>query len=566
MAEQILEVRLDSLCPCDGNRRVGGFDPLKLEQLAESIRAVGVQQPAVVRAHPNGPPGTYEIVAGERRWKASAIAGLETLPCVVREIDDVTVLKIQTIENLQREDIHPLDEADGYARLIDRAGYDVEHLAQEVGRSVSYVYQRLKLRDLIQPARKMLVEGKILAGHAILIARLPAGQQKELVNSWLFRRGEEVSVRHLEDYIHREVLLDLNKAAFKKDDSELDPQAGPCTTCPKRTGYQPALFADVCNGGKRDYCTDSPCFQGKLAALVQRRKYELEESGEPHLQVIDGYSGNYDEERRLVKGGVKEQYAWEECKKKDEGAVRCLVVAGRSPGRLTWGRERKQGRYNGRELTPEEKAERKARREAEKAAAALRQKAYERVLHKAAEQQAAGEDILGNPGILRVLASQTFERLPDQHRRKIQKLEQWPASTNWEERRRIQAEQLEAMDREALSLFVLKCLAISGLDVSDYGFLQRTEELLLLGKALGADVRDLDRHIQEKQRQGEARRARWDEEEDEGEEAASRRCRVCGCTDADCRQCIEKTGEPCHWVEEDLCSACADTDLEEATE
>ena len=142
-----------------------------LQELADSIKAAGVLQPAVVRKRDVG-FNAYELVAGERRWRAARLAGLETLPCVVRDLDDLTVLKIQTIENLQREDIHPLDEADGYARLIQRAGYDVEHLAQEVGRSASYVYQRLKLKDLIPEARKRFIEGAIQAGHAILMARL----------------------------------------------------------------------------------------------------------------------------------------------------------------------------------------------------------------------------------------------------------------------------------------------------------------------------------------------------------------------------------------------------------
>jgi ParB family chromosome partitioning protein len=151
-AEAIQQIPLDQVVPHPGNRKVGGFDKEKLEQLAESIRAVGVQQPAVVRKAAEN--GKYELVAGERRWRAARLAGLEALPCVVRELDDVAVLKIQTIENLQREDVHPLDEAEGYARLIKLAKYDVETIAHELGKSISYVYQRLKLRDLAPAAPK----------------------------------------------------------------------------------------------------------------------------------------------------------------------------------------------------------------------------------------------------------------------------------------------------------------------------------------------------------------------------------------------------------------------------
>ena len=409
--EQIQQIPLSEIYPSEGNRRYGGFDPAKLQELADSIRAAGVLQPAVVRLQENG-EGKYELVAGERRWRAAKLAGLQALPCVVREIDDVTVLKIQTIENLQREDIHPLDEADGYARLIDRAGYDVEHLAQEVGRSPSYVYQRLKLRDLVEPARKMLAEGKLTAGHGILIARLPTGQQKEVLGSWLFRRGEEVSVRQLDGFIHEHILLDLNKAAFKKDDPDLDLNAGPCTTCPKRTGYQPALFADVCNGngGKRDYCTDPPCFNGKLEALVQRRRLELEESGEEHLKVADGYV-DYREEQRLKKADVKERSGWEECKKKEEGAVQCLVVAGAGRGRLTWGRERKETRYGSYEPTVAEKKRRQQEKRDRQIKAAVRRRLWDAVT---GELEAKGVYTTQLPvELLRMVALKAWDRTWD---------------------------------------------------------------------------------------------------------------------------------------------------------
>lgn len=517
-AEQIQLIPLEQIKPSEGNRRVGGFDPAKLEQLADSIRAVGVQQPAVVRRSGEG----YELVAGERRWRAARLAGLETLPCVVRELDEVTVLKIQTIENLQREDIHPLDEADGYSRLIDRAGYDVEHLAQEVGRSPSYVYQRLKLRDLIEPARKMLAKSKLTAGHGILIARLPAEQQKELVE-WLgegggsWGRDEPVSVRQLDEHIHRTILLELSKAAFKKDDADLDPKAGPCTSCPKRTGYQPALFADVCNGGKRDYCTDPPCFQGKLAALIQRRHLELEASGEEHLLVCDGAT-DYREQQAPEKDGVLMPYKWEECKKKDPGALRCLVVAGKSAGRLTWGRARKENRFGRPEPTPEEKARKKAEREVQKASVARRQKAYEGILSKASEWQADGVSVLDNIEILRLVAELVFERTWDQDRKKIQRMLQWPASNNWEDRRGVQREQLGAMDGPALRQFILTCLAVPMLDVSSYGSLEKARQMVQLAKALDVEVKELEEEVAAGLAREAEERERWEREESEYEE------------------------------------------------
>lgn len=554
MQERIEHIALKEIYPSPGNRRVGGFDQAKLEQLAESIRAVGVQQPAVVREQPNG-QGRYEMVAGERRWRAAGIAGLGALPCVVRDLDDVTVLRIQTIENLQREDIHPLDEADGYARLIERARYDVEQLAQEVGRSISYVYQRLKLRELVEPARQLLIDGKIAAGHAVLIARLPAGQQTELLKeSWLFRRGEPPTVRQVDDYIHTHILLDLSKAAFKKDDPDLDPQAGPCTTCPKRTGYQPALFADVCNG-KRDYCTDPPCFNGKLEALIQRRRIEFQEAETKILEVADGYL-DYQEEQRLQKGKVRLRQHWEECRKKDDGAVRCLVVAGAGRGRITWGRERKTNRYGIPEKTAKQKAREKAERQAEKAAAARRRAAYDAVIAAAAEQLAQGEEgmceiFVDDARAMRIIVGHAFDRLYDQLRKKLMKLEGWEIPSSYEERPRAIAQKLAGMSLTELRLLLLKCTLVGSLEYSPYNPTGRNVDPLLgLAEIFGVDVSELRAEVG-------AAREDWDRRYGGTEEEEIRVCRVCGCTDEDCTECVEATGQPCHWVEDDLCSRCA---------
>jgi ParB family chromosome partitioning protein len=382
MNEKVEQIPLGQIRPNPWNRKHGGFNQAKLQELAESIRVVGVLHPALVRFNPVSPHADEpnELVAGERRWKAARLAGLATLPCVVREIDDATLMKIATIENLQREDIHPLDEAEGYARLIAKGDYDVELLAKEVGRSPSYIYQRLKLQDLIPPAKKQLEEGKIEASHAILIARLQPAQQKEILGCFLFQRGEEISVREIDVYIRQHILLDLSQSSFKRDDAELVPAAGPCTTCPKRTGYQPALFADVCNGGKKDYCTDPLCFHGKLEALLQRRRQELK--GQKHLEVLDrgAYGLDWKEQQRLKKAGVKESSAWEECKKSDEDAVPALVVAGDNPGRLTYGRERKQNRFGYSEPTAAEKAARKKQLLEAKIQMAIRKRTWDAVL------------------------------------------------------------------------------------------------------------------------------------------------------------------------------------------
>jgi ParB/RepB/Spo0J family partition protein len=321
---EVQMIPLEKIVPNPDNRQIGGFDPMKLQELADSIKEVGLIQPITVRPHSFlSKDPTYELVAGERRWRAAKIAGLTEISAIVRELDDMQVLKIWMMENLQREDVHPLDEADGYARLLEKAGYDVEQIAQELDKSASYVYQRLKLKELIEPARKLFIDGTIAAGHAILIARLGAEDQEYLMR-YLTNRNGEISVKELDMRIQQDVLRNLSKAGWKRDDAELVPAAGACSLCPKRTGFQPALFADVCNDGKSDYCLDRSCFQAKAAALIKRRELEL--SGAPFIRVSEQYG---------VSGTVN-KYDIKECKKSTKGGVRTLMVDGPRQGQIGW--------------------------------------------------------------------------------------------------------------------------------------------------------------------------------------------------------------------------------------
>lgn len=174
------EIRLAEIAPSPTNPRKT-FDPEKLQELARSIAEKGLIQPILVRPHQNGGGVKYEIVAGERRFRACGLANIETIACTVRELDDVQVLELQTIENLQRDDLHPLEEAEGYAALMKQGGYDVAGIAARIGKSGKYVYDRIKLLELIPLAQKIFLAGEITAGHAILLARLsPADQERTI--------------------------------------------------------------------------------------------------------------------------------------------------------------------------------------------------------------------------------------------------------------------------------------------------------------------------------------------------------------------------------------------------
>jgi len=184
---------LDQLIPSPTNPRKT-FDPVALDELAASIREKGLIQPIVVRPHHNGRGAEvdlalYEVVAGERRYRASRLAELGEVMCIVRDLDDVAVLEIQTIENLQRDDLHPLEEAQGFAALMKSAGYDVERIAKRIGRSGKYVYDRVKLLQLVPELRTVFLEGEITAGHAILLARLSPADQKRAIGSGIHDSG-----------------------------------------------------------------------------------------------------------------------------------------------------------------------------------------------------------------------------------------------------------------------------------------------------------------------------------------------------------------------------------------
>jgi ParB/RepB/Spo0J family partition protein len=156
------------------------FDEASLDELAASIKAQGVINPLLVRPATRG-PATYEILGGARRFRAAKKAGLTEVPVLVRAVSDDAALELMIIDNLQRKDVHPLEEAAGYRQLMSKAKLEVQAIADRVGRSVKYIYDRVKLLSLTKAAQQEFLSGGFSAGHAILLARLsPADQERAL--------------------------------------------------------------------------------------------------------------------------------------------------------------------------------------------------------------------------------------------------------------------------------------------------------------------------------------------------------------------------------------------------
>lgn len=257
--------------PAQVERRKG-FNPEKLQELADSIKSEGLLQPIVVR-----PLAThdYEVVAGERRVRASKIAGKEEILASVRDLTDQQVAKIQLIENLQREDVHPLAEAEGYEELLKKHGYSVDQIAAETGKSRAYIYARVKLLALDPSSRKFFQEGKLSASIALLIARIPVAslQRKagaEITNPrWSSGDGDSMSYREAKEYIEEEYMLRLAEAPFDVKAEDLVKGALPCGRCPKNTLAQPELFGDV-KADRTGVCTDPGCFNAKKEAYAKQ--------------------------------------------------------------------------------------------------------------------------------------------------------------------------------------------------------------------------------------------------------------------------------------------------------
>ncbi|MGC1304510.1 MAG: ParB/RepB/Spo0J family partition protein [Caulobacteraceae bacterium] len=180
------------------------FSEPELEELAASIRERGVLQPILVRPAP-GAPGEYQIVAGERRWRAAQRANLHTVPVIVRTFDDAEVAEIGVIENIQRADLNALEEAQGYRLLMDRFGRTQEAIAKTVGKSRSHIANMLRLLNLPGPVRELVEAGRLSAGHARAIAASPdpAYLAKTIVEGELSVRQAEALARKAQDRVER---------------------------------------------------------------------------------------------------------------------------------------------------------------------------------------------------------------------------------------------------------------------------------------------------------------------------------------------------------------------------
>lgn len=190
------------------------FEREALESLADSIAAYGVLQPIIVRENPSA-EGTYEIIAGERRWRAAKMAGLSEIPAVIYDGDDLRAAQVAMIENIQREDLNPVEEALGYGALIDRFGLTQEQLAKQVGKSRAAITNMLRLLDLPDEVLELLRSGELKEGHARALLGLDEEAHMILLANRTVASG--LSVREVEAAVRRMNALGAEKEAVIED-------------------------------------------------------------------------------------------------------------------------------------------------------------------------------------------------------------------------------------------------------------------------------------------------------------------------------------------------------------
>ena len=324
---------LDRITARAGNRAAGGFDQAKLDELAESIKDQGILQPLIVT--PAAAPGAYELVAGERRWRAAQIAGLTEVPVTILDegAGAVDVELAAIIENIQRDDVHPLDESDAYQRLC-RLGLPVARIVERVGRSRPHVDGRLRLQNLIAAIREYWIrEGTLHIGTADQIARLPDVHQQRLWKK-VQKDTRVLDANQLRWWIESTTDL-LCAAPFDRGDESLT-AAPACGACAKRFGFAFSLFDDDDRDAR---CGDPACWKAKVKAHVDRTRTALERTDTEYVE-----SGG-------KKGQIK-PYEWHEVDPDEppdpERPVETfLITDGPTAGRAVQGRRNPSSGYGG---------------------------------------------------------------------------------------------------------------------------------------------------------------------------------------------------------------------------
>ena len=363
------EIKLANLSESKTNPRSKEFHKdASFEELVSSIKEKGVLMPILVRlvgikksasvGRSTDDNGTYEVIAGNRRARAAKVAGLETIPAKVVEMTDNEAREAQIVENLQRQDISPLEEGQAYRELIEQSKQTVQDISIKVGKSVTYVRDRLVLTNLIPAGVKAYGKGELSASHASLIARLENKKQQEEALKYVLEEWNDVSISDLKTWIKERIYTDLSNTPWANDEA-LREAVGNCEECPSGK-------VDLFGKSAEERCPNPKCYARKMAAFIEIKLRE-----EPTLVKL---SSNYGQPETKDVIGQREYHEIDSKKDGCKNESRGIVVEGNGLGRII--RickdpvcEKHRGTVSDYSLTPEQKKKKKdeAKKEREKA-------------------------------------------------------------------------------------------------------------------------------------------------------------------------------------------------------
>lgn len=572
LPENVEIIDVDKIRPSKTNPRK--HDKKPAPDFVESVRVHGVMQPIIVVVAEGG-GGLYDIVFGEMRWTASKMAGRTSIRAIVRDLDRDEIFEAQIIENSQRKDVHPLDESDAFAELVKR-GYEPQRIADRIGRPVTYVALRLKLRELGKEARGALDAGRITLAVALQIARVPEKLQKEALDEVApvnLHDKDEQQVREVMTSkgaaaaIRERFMLRLVDARFDITDVTLVPKAGPCSNCPKRTGNQGELFADV---DSPDLCTDPECFRAKTDAHWKITTAAAKKSGQKILtekEAKELFPYRFDEAPRngrdfvdlngevssssgrslKVKALLGKDLPTPALVRNPHTGKIFELVPKAAVDKALKARQKAKGSKDAeagparKKLSPAEKA--KVEREK------LKKKAADEVNRRASMAAAGSITKFGLEAamgiVLPLLIGPVFEGLYGDSmdefllRYGVQRPKQRGGSYGWE----VKGLEARAAQEPAIwSLALLLELALFDTGRNVFKGEKRTEEVF---KKLHVDRKAIEAEVVNELKAGK----------DPSKPSTEGVCRECGCTDS--TPCTDDDGEACGWTEPDLCSACA---------
>lgn len=559
-AAQVRELPIDSLVVSPEETRKT-IDQAALRELATSIEKDGVIEALLVRPidldcmsgeplpGPARAKDAYEIVAGQRRWLASKLAGKPTCPCIVREMSDDEARALRVVSNEQREDLPPMEQAEAFGKLLDVPGATVESVAAAVAKSPSYVGRRVQLLKAIEPVRQALKAGAIEVGHALLLAPLDEALQRQLLTcmqvgatlvepedvedesgepgecrycgcteddpcpggcSWAnaeetvctnpdcleqFRaetgqqndewRKTHYSIVELRREIEETSYRDLKDAPFPLA-ADLPPV--PCADCPKRAGNAQLLFDDCA----QDTCTDRPCFNRKLNFWISAELGSATLEKRKLLKLTSNWTSDKDKVRVSDHGGARELKTPDECPHGEEG----IWIDGRNAGgramvcRKADCKTHRGGESRSSSSSGRTQASPKEQEERKKKLAKLNAEKKYRAALFAAVAKAPINHIYASDLNLEVCLY-AIGRGPGQYEKKVAEALGWPESIfGWGGGKELRERLVKLAPVERLRIALLAAHA-GELGVNEYAIDAKPKDLEKLAGFLGVDVKNI---------------------------------------------------------------------------